>query len=134
AAVEIHSALWIVFAALTLVWLEIVYFFRDPQRTIPQEPGAVVSPADGTITHVEEVDEPDFPGGRALRISIFLSIFNVHVNRTPRSGRITQIRYFPGAFLDARNPDSAVRNEQLWIDMLEDFGRPMRVKQISGAI
>ena len=70
----------------------------------------------------------------ALRISIFLSIFNVHVNRLPRTGTITQVRYFPGAFLDARNPNSAVRNEQLWVDMREPSGRLLRVKQISGAI
>lgn len=134
-AVFVHPVLWAVFAALTLVWLEIVYFFRDPERVIPQDAGAVVSPADGTVTHIEEVDEPDFPGGRALRISIFLSIFNVHVNRMPCAAQVTDVRYFPGAFLDARNPDSAVRNEQLWIDALEpDTRRPLRVKQISGAI
>jgi phosphatidylserine decarboxylase len=86
------------------------------------------------VTHIEEVSEPDFPG-RALRISIFLSIFNVHVNRMPRTGRITQVRYFPGAFLDARRVESAVRNEQLWIDMIDAAtNRPLRVKQISGAI
>src|SRR5205085_11285413 len=71
----------------------------------------------------------------ALRISIFLSIFNVHVNRLPRAGTIMNIRYFPGAYLDARNPNSAKRNEQLWIDMTDAItGRPIRVKQISGAI
>jgi phosphatidylserine decarboxylase len=134
-AVLLHPALWILVAALTLLWLEIVYFFRDPERTIPQEAGAVVSPADGTVTHVEEVDEPDFPGGRALRISIFLSIFNVHVTRMPMAAEVMQLRYFPGEFLDARNVASAVRNEQLWIDAAElGTGRPVRVKQISGAI
>lgn len=125
--------LWIPLAAAVLVWLEILYFFRDPERAIPADVDALVSPADGTVTNVEEVDEPDF--GRALRISIFLSIFNVHVNRLPRSGKITNVRYFPGAFLDARNPASAVRNEQLWIDMEEEgTNRSIRVKQISGAI
>src|SRR5438132_8306944 len=128
AAVLVHYSLWIAFLAATLVWQEIVWFFRDPERAIPQEPGMLVSPADGTVTHVEEVDEPDFPGGRALRISIFLSIFNVHVNRMPCAAEVTQVRYFPGAYLDARNPDSAVRNEQLWIDaVLPGSGRPMRV-------
>jgi phosphatidylserine decarboxylase len=133
-AALVHWLFWLPVAALALVWLEIVYFFRDPDRVIPEAADALVSPADGTVTHVEEVDEPEFPSGKALRISIFLSIFNVHVNRVPRTGRITHVRYFPGAFLDARNPASAVRNEQLWIDMEENDGRPLRVKQISGAI
>jgi len=132
--VILHPALLGALLPVALVWLEIVYFFRDPERVIPQDPAALVSPADGTVTHVEEVDEPDFPTGRALRISIFLSIFNVHVNRMPRSGRVKDVRYFPGAYLDARNPQSAVQNEQLWIDMEEEGGRPIRVKQISGAI
>ncbi len=135
AALLVHAGFWIGFAAATLVWLEVVYFFRDPDRPIPADADVVVSPADGVVTHIEEVEEPDFPGGRALRVSIFLSIFNVHVNRMPRAARITDVRYFPGAFLDARNPESAVRNEQLWLDLVDtETGRPMRVKQISGAI
>lgn len=135
AAILVHWAFWVPFVAATLVWLELVSFFRDPERVGPADPAAVVSPADGTVTNVEEVDEPDFPGGRALRVSIFLSIFNVHVNRTPRELEVTDVRYFPGAYLDARNPDSAIRNEQLWVDAVEpDTGRPIRVKQISGAI
>jgi phosphatidylserine decarboxylase len=133
-AVLVHRTFWILALPVILVWLEIVYFFRDPERAIAPDANALVSPADGTITNVEEVDEPDFQGGRALRISIFLSIFNVHVNRIPRTGTVVQIRYFPGAYLDARNPESAVRNEQLWIDMVEPNGRPLRIKQISGAI
>jgi phosphatidylserine decarboxylase len=132
-AVLVHWVMWLPMLLLTLVWLEIVYFFRDPERVISEAADTLVSPADGTVTNVEEVDDDDFPGGRALRISIFLSIFNVHVNRVPRTGKIVRVRYFPGAFLDAREPDSAVRNEQLWIDMV-DNGRPLRVKQISGAI
>lgn len=132
-AALVHWIFWIPFTAALLVWLEILYFFRDPERVASVDPDALVSPADGKVTNIEEVDEPEM--GRVLRISIFLSIFNVHVNRVPRGGRITQVRYFPGAFLDARNPESAVRNEQLWIDMEEEgTGRPIRVKQISGAI
>jgi phosphatidylserine decarboxylase len=132
-AAGLHPLFWILVFAAGLVWLEIVWFFRDPERTIPADADAFVSPADGTVTNVEEVDEPDF--GRALRVGIFLSIFNVHVNRIPREGTVTGVRYFPGAFLDARNAEAAVRNEQLWIDMVEaGTGRPIRVKQISGAI
>jgi phosphatidylserine decarboxylase len=131
----LHPGLYCLLVPIALVWLEIVYFFRDPERAIPNDQSALVSPADGTITNVEEVNDPDFPEGRALRISIFLSIFNVHVNRVPRAGRVKDVRYFPGRYLDARNPRSAVENEQLWIDLEEaETGRPLRVKQISGAI
>jgi phosphatidylserine decarboxylase len=129
----LHWAFWIPFVGLSLLELEIVTFFRDPERVIPADPDVLVSPADGVVTNVEEVDEPEF--GPALRISIFLSVFNVHVNRCPRDAEVTNVRYFPGEYLDARNAESAVRNEQLWIDLIEPATkRPLRVKQISGAI
>lgn len=135
AALFVHPGFWVPVVAVGLVWAEIISFFRDPHRSIPQEPDILVSPADGKVTNIEEVTEVDYPHGPALRISIFLSIFNVHVNRIPTSSQVTQVRYFPGAFLDARNPDSAVRNEQLWVDLVESAsGRPFRLKQISGAI
>lgn len=134
-AINIHSLFWISTGVVSLLWLFVISFFRDPARTIPEDPDALVSPADGTVTHIDEVEEPDFPGGRAFRISIFLSVFNVHVNRMPRSGRVIGIRYFPGRFLDARSQGCHKENEQLWIDLAEDqFGRWMRIKQISGAV
>jgi phosphatidylserine decarboxylase len=130
-----HAAFWVPEGVIVILWAFVVSFFRDPERQIPTDAAALLSPADGTITHVEEVDEADFPGGRALRISIFLSIFNVHVNRMPRTGRIVNVRYFPGSFLDARHAECAVRNEQLWLDLEEpETRRPFRIKQISGAI
>jgi phosphatidylserine decarboxylase len=132
--VLVHWSLWMLWAAAFLTWVEILWFFRDPERAIPTDPLALVSPADGLVTHVEEISDSDFPDGRALRISIFLSIFNVHVNRLPRDGKVTALRYFPGAFLDARHAEAAQRNEQLWIDLREPGGRLVRIKQISGAI
>jgi phosphatidylserine decarboxylase len=131
----LHPLAWAPLPVVAVLWFEVLFFFRDPERAIPTDPDALLSPADGTVTHVGEVDEPDFPGGRAFRIGIFLSIFNVHVNRAPRAARVVALRYFPGAFLDARHPECAARNEQLWID-LEDAatGQPLRVKQISGKI
>src|SRR5439155_3200999 len=109
-AALLHWSLWAPFAAAGLTWLEVIWFFRDPERTIPADPHALVSPADGTVTHVEEVDDADFPGGRALRVSIFLSIFNVHVNRLPRAGKVTALRYFPGSFLVVRHAECGQRN------------------------
>jgi phosphatidylserine decarboxylase len=135
AALLLHWAFWLVLAPVVLLWFQLVYFFRDPERAIPVEADALLSPADGTVTHIGEVDDADFPGGRAFRISIFLSVFDVHVNRVPRSGRVVDLRYLPGGYLDARHPDCARRNEQLWIDLEEnDPPRRLRVKQISGAI
>ncbi|MCC6420817.1 MAG: phosphatidylserine decarboxylase family protein [Gemmataceae bacterium] len=130
----VHPAFWWAIVIPAVLWLEVLWFFRDPERATPADPDALISPADGTVTHVGEVEDSTFPGGRAFRISIFLSIFNVHVNRIPRAGRVVGLGYIPGAFLDARNPESAVRNEQLWIDLEEPTGRLVRVKQISGAI
>jgi phosphatidylserine decarboxylase len=129
----VHALFWALFVAglsgLAFAW----WFFRDPEREIPTDRQALLAPADGTITHVEEVNDPDFPGGRAFRISIFLSIFSVHVNRIPRSGRVLGLRYFPGRFADARTQDCHVDNEQFWTD-IEDAatGRMFRVKQIAG--
>ena len=135
AALLVHPLWWTPAAALVIVWLWLISFFRDPPRAIPTDPQALLSPADGTVTFVGESVEPDFPEGKAFRISIFLSIFNVHVNRIPRTGRVLGVRYFRGTFLDARHPECAVRNEQLWIDLEDNVtGRPVRVKQISGAI
>lgn len=116
-------------------WLFVVSFFRDPERAIPSDADALVSPADGTVTHVGETVDADFPGGRAFTISIFLSVFNVHVNRLPRSGRVAALRYYAGAFLDARDAECSVRNEQFWIDLTDAHtGSLVRVKQIAGAI
>jgi phosphatidylserine decarboxylase len=135
AGVLLHWVFFVLAPVALALWLFVLSFFRDPQRAIPTDPGVLVSPADGTITQLETVADKDFPGGRAYRISIFLSVFNVHVNRVPRAGKVLAIRYFPGEFLDARSAACAVRNEQLWID-LEDSAtqRVLRVKQISGAI
>jgi phosphatidylserine decarboxylase len=129
-----HWSFLILAALILLVEIEILWFFRDPPRVPLFDPSAVVSPADGTISNVETINDPDF-AEPMLRISIFLSIFNVHVNRVPRTGRVTAVRYFRGEFLDARHTDCAQRNEQLWLDLVDAATKaPIRLKQISGAI
>ena len=131
----VHPLLYLLLVSTLTPWLFVLSFFRDPHRAIPSDSNAFVSPADGTVTHVGETSDPDFPGGRAFTISIFLSVFNVHVNRVPRTGRVASLRYYPGEFLDARAADCAVRNEQFWIDLTDaQTGGLIRVKQISGAI
>jgi phosphatidylserine decarboxylase len=131
----IHPVFWLLVPIISIPWLFTLWFFRDPERDIPIDPDALLSPADGTVTHIDEVQEADFPGGRAVRLSIFLAVWDVHVNRIPRTGRIVNLRYYPGAFLDARKPESSKRNEQFWVDLEENTsGRRIRVKQVSGAI
>jgi phosphatidylserine decarboxylase len=134
-AVALHPLAWVPATVCGGLGLFVLSFFRDPERVPPADVDAVISPADGTVTHVEEVDDPDFPSGRAFRVSIFLSVFNVHVNRAPRPGRVAALRYYPGAFLDARHGECAVRNEQFWTDFIDArTGQLVRVKQVAGAI
>jgi phosphatidylserine decarboxylase len=114
----------------------VVYFFRDPHREVPQGLNQIVSPADGAIAEITELEHYEFFDGPAVRIGIFLSIFNVHVNRAPRAARVLDMHYKPGEFLNAMNPESALRNEFLWIG-LEDLQRPgarLAVRAISGLI
>src|SRR5271168_270353 len=86
-----------------------LWFFRDPQRTIPSSPGLIVSPGDGKVTETVTISTPDGP---RQRISIFLSVFNVHVNRSPIGGVLSHVQYQKGQYLNAMNPASADRNEQ----------------------
>ncbi len=126
--------LWLATAVVAGLWFQLVWFFRDPPRAIPDDPSALVSPSDGVVTHLDEVDAKGFPGDRAFRVSIYLSPFDVHLNRIPRDAKVVSVRYFRGRFLNARRPDCVQRNEQLWTDFVEPNGRPLRVKQISGAL
>ncbi|MBN2023249.1 MAG: phosphatidylserine decarboxylase family protein [Pirellulales bacterium] len=125
---------WAWIPAIPLVW--VMSFFRDPPRRIPQEPGLLVSPADGKVVEISRVEHDAFIGGPAVRIGIFLSIFNVHLNRAPAACRVIALRYQPGEFLNAMNPASAIRNENIWI-ALEEESPPHRrliVRPIAGAI
>jgi phosphatidylserine decarboxylase len=105
-----------------------LWFFRDPERAIPQEEGALVSPGDGTVTDISRVR---VGGEEQTRISIFLSVFNVHVNRSPISGIIRDVRYQRGKFLDARSKACADENEQNVVTMVGD-GQTVVFKQIAG--
>lgn len=117
-------------AVLTILGLFIFYFFRDPERAIPSDPSAVVSPADGRVVAI--VDEP-FENAPGRRISIFLAIWNVHVQRAPTAGRVTRLVYRPGKFLGAFRAAASRENEQNVIYMDTAQG-PLAFKQIAGAI
>jgi len=118
--------------AVVLAWL--ISFFRDPRRAIPTEPGLVLAPADGKVAEVTPLDYDEYVGGPAVRIGIFLSIFNVHINRAPLAARAVRLRYWPGKFLNALNPASAWQNENMWIGLEEEAPphRRLIVRQIAG--
>jgi phosphatidylserine decarboxylase len=107
-----------------------LWFFRDPERQIPNQPGAVVSPGDGKVTDISVVK---VAGAQRTRISIFLNVFNVHVNRSPIAGVIRNVRYQRGKFLNAMTSNSADENEQN-IVTVEGDGHTVVFKQIAGLI
>jgi phosphatidylserine decarboxylase len=107
-----------------------LWFFRDPERVIPSDAGAVVSPGDGKVTDVSTLNTAD---GRKLRISIFLSVFDVHVNRSPIAGVVRDIRYQRGKFRNAMEAASAEHNEQN-IVTVEGAGQEVIFKQIAGLL
>jgi phosphatidylserine decarboxylase len=108
-----------------------LWFFRDPERVIPAAPGAVVSPADGVVTGVFPVQVNGEP---RTSISIFLNVFNVHVNRAPEAGVITAVEYRRGKYLNAMNPASAEENEQNICTVRIASGESIVFKQIAGLI
>lgn len=119
---------------IVLVW--VFSFFRDPHRVIPNNPSLLLSPADGTIAAVETLESCPGFDGPVLRIEIFLSIFNVHINRVPCPVCIGQITYKPGQFLDARKAECSKVNEANEVEMfrLDEPKDRLYVRQISGAI
>ena len=117
-------------AVLALLALFVFSFFRDPERVIPAEPGAVVSPGDGRVVVGPEEENAGKPG---KRVSIFLAVWNVHVNRSPAAGTITKMEYRPGKFLAAMRERASLENEQNVFTLSTDAGELM-FKQIAGLI
>jgi len=116
-----------------LAFAYILYFFRDPERDISTDPLDIVSPADGKVISVEALEEGAFTQQRMRRVAVFLSVFDVHVNRLPVAGRILKSHHHAGEFLDARNPEIDIRNEaQNWL--IETDRGPVVVRQIAGLI
>ena len=122
------SPIWAVIPVLLAAFF--MWFFRDPERTIPGEPGAVVSPADGKVTDVSQVKVEGKP---YQRVSIFLNVFNVHVNRSPIAGVIRGAKYQEGKFLNAMDPRCADHNEQNTVTV-EGEGHTIVFKQIAGLL
>lgn len=138
-AIFLHNVLWLLFSIEAVLFIILVWmlaFFRDPLRNTPDDKNILLAPADGTITDIEMVDEDTFIRGKAMRIGIFLSIFNVHINRMPCAAVVEEIKYRPGKFKNAMSPESGRVNESNDI-MLRPQDSPAEkliVRQISGAI
>ena len=125
--------IWLVALGLLVVALWVAYFFRDPERTGSRGDLLVVSPADGKVVMISEVDEPTFIHGRAIRVSIFMNVFSVHVNRYPVSGTVRHVHYAAGKFLSAVRDESSVANEMRSVGIETGGGRVL-VRQIAGLI
>ena len=125
--------LWLAALVLLLIALWVAYFFRDPERVGDRGPSLIVSPADGKLIMITEVDEPGFVKGRAMRLSIFMNVFNVHVNRYPVDGVVKYVHYNEGKFFNAAAEKSSLENEQMSVGV--DTGKyPILVRQIAGLI
>ncbi|HXE83449.1 MAG TPA: phosphatidylserine decarboxylase family protein [Gemmatimonadales bacterium] len=124
---------WIAPALLAIFAIWVVAFFRDPIRPGPRGDRYVVSAAEGHVVHVTEIDEPMYLKERAIRISIFLSVFDVHVNRYPVSGKVELLHYNKGKFLHAAEEKASLDNEQSSIGMRGPHG-PVLIRQIAGLI
>ncbi len=114
--------------------LFICYFFRDPDRVIPDVPGAIVSPADGKIIRVEQHQQSPYTSGPCRKISIFMSVFNVHVNRIPFSGKIKRIAYYPGKFFSANLDKASQLNEHNAVYLQTDTDQDICFVQIAGLV
>ena len=125
--------LWLLAFFLTLIAIWVAYFFRDPERSGARGERLVVAPADGKVVQIIEVDEPAFLKGRAIQISIFMNVFNVHVNRYPVSGTVGYVHYNPGKFLNAAADKASLENEQSSVGIETERYRVL-VRQIAGLI
>lgn len=126
---------WVVLSLLFwVVSVFILYFFRDPERVVPNTPRAVVSPADGKIILIERATDKRYLPGKALKISIFMSIFDVHVNRVPYAGEISEIRYQAGQFLAANQDRASLENENNAVILDVGEERPIVTVQVAGIL
>ncbi|MGH7585102.1 MAG: phosphatidylserine decarboxylase family protein [Gemmatimonadales bacterium] len=124
---------WLAALAWLPIALWVVAFFRDPAREGPRGARLVIAPADGLVVSVREIDEPEFLAGRSRRVSIFMNVFDVHVNRYPADGRVAYRTHHPGRFLNAAGEKASLENEQSSVGLETSRGR-MLVRQIAGLV
>jgi phosphatidylserine decarboxylase len=130
AVLGLHSVAIFFFALTGFV----SFFFRDPERVVPEQKGAVVSPADGKVVEVCLSRRSDGDDEKVLKISIFMSVFNVHVNRMPEEGRVTNVTYHPGKFFSANLDKASKNNERNAVSLEIGGGCQLTVVQIAGLI
>jgi phosphatidylserine decarboxylase len=116
-----------------IIALFVLQFFRDPGRVIPQQANAVLSPADGRIVVVEKTQDP-YAGREALKISVFMNVFNVHSNRAPVDGNIQNVQYFPGKFVNADLDKASIENERNALTITASNGQVVTCVQVAGLI
>lgn len=120
--------------AAAILTFFVAWFFRNPHRVIPQGPRLVVAPGDGKVIAIEEEYEPRYLKDRSIRISIFLNVFDVHINRVPCEGVVEDVQYQPGLFLVASKPDATIRNEQNALMIKSSTGARVLCVQVAGLI
>lgn len=129
-----HPALALTGLVPFALGLFVLSFYRDPERTLPQDPTAWVSPADGKVTDIATVDEPHYLGGKALRVGIFLSPLNVHVNRTPVAGTVEAVVAREGLCLAATGTACIDQNESTLLGLRTEAGLKVGIRQVTGAL
>jgi len=139
AAISIAAVFWVLgwhkaAAVATALSVFVLWFFRNPERVTPTLPRQVIAPADGKVVFVGEVEETRYINGRALKVSIFMNVFNVHVNRMPEAGTIKEVRYNPGKYLNASFDKASMDNEQNALIMNTEDGREICFVQIAGLV
>ena len=127
-----HWISYLIVTTVFILWAIVIYFFRDPERTPPEGDNLIISPADGKVVLIKEIEEDIYIKGSATQVSIFLSPLDVHVNRNPISGKLEYLKYHPGKYLMAWDENASNLNERADFGVLHSSGTKLFFKQITG--
>jgi phosphatidylserine decarboxylase len=127
-----HWISYLIYLTFGVIWAIVIYFFRDPERIAPEGEHLVISPADGKVVLIKEIEEDVYLKGKATQISIFLSPLDVHVNRNPVSGKLEYLKYHPGKYLMAWDEKASIENERADFGVLHPSGTKFFFRQITG--
>ncbi|RNC85515.1 MAG: phosphatidylserine decarboxylase family protein [Balneola sp.] len=127
-----HWVSYLIYSFFAIVWAIVIYFFRDPERVTPDGKSLIISPADGKVVLIKEIEEDIYLKSKATQISIFLSPLDVHVNRNPISGKLEYLKYHPGKYLMAWDENASIENERADFGVMHSSGTKLFFKQITG--